>query len=74
MVLDARALARVRPAAIGPGTARALARHGLKADLIPEVYDASHLGEALAAQAAGQGPPSCVPGEGPRLDAGAGTR
>ena len=37
-------------AAIGPGTARALAGHGLKADLIPEVYDASHLGEALAAR------------------------
>ena len=36
-------------AAIGPGTARALAAHGLRPDYVPEVYDASHLGEGLPA-------------------------
>jgi len=46
---DARALGAVKLAAIGPGTARALAAHGLKADYVPEVYDAAHLGEGLPA-------------------------
>ena len=41
---DARALGRARVAAIGPGTTRALARHGVRADLVP----AEHRGEALA--------------------------
>jgi uroporphyrinogen III methyltransferase/synthase len=41
---DARALARARVAVIGPGTAAALARHGVRADLIAE----EHRGEALA--------------------------
>ena len=46
---DARALGGVKLAAIGPGTAKALAAHGLRADYTPEVYDAAHLGEGLPA-------------------------
>lgn len=45
---DARALGGVKLAAIGPGTAAALKSHGLTADLTPEIYDAAHLGLALA--------------------------
>ncbi len=45
---DARALAGVRLAVIGGGTAKELALHGLKADLMPEVFDAEHLARALA--------------------------
>ena len=45
--LDARALGGLRLAAIGPGTAKALSAHGLRADYVPEVYDAAHLGEGL---------------------------
>ena len=48
--LDARALGGVRLAAIGPGTAKALSAHGLRADYVPEVYDAAHLGEGLPAE------------------------
>lgn len=44
---DVRALGPVKLAAIGPGTDRELRRHGLRADLIPEVYDGEHLGQAL---------------------------
>jgi uroporphyrinogen III methyltransferase/synthase len=44
---DARALANATVAAIGPGTARALARHGVIADLIPESYVAEALVETL---------------------------
>lgn len=47
---DARSLAGVRLAAIGPGTAKALAAHGLAADYIPPVYDAAHLGDGLPAE------------------------
>jgi len=46
---DARALAGARVAAIGPGTARALAEHGIAADVIPERFVAESLVEALAA-------------------------
>lgn len=42
--LDARAFGRAEVAAIGDGTARALAGHGVRADLVPE----SFVGEALA--------------------------
>ncbi len=45
---DARALAGVRVAAIGPGTARALAEHGVRADVVPERFVAEGLVEALA--------------------------
>ena len=46
--LDARALAGRTVAAIGPGTARALAEHGIRADLVPERAVAEGLVEALA--------------------------
>ena len=46
--LDARALAGRTVAAIGPGTARALADHGIRADLVPERAVAEGLVEALA--------------------------
>jgi uroporphyrinogen III methyltransferase / synthase len=45
---DARAFAGARVAAIGPGTARALAEHGLVADIVPERSVAESLVEALA--------------------------
>ena len=41
--LDARALAPARIAAIGPGTAEALARRGIRADLVPERFVAESL-------------------------------
>lgn len=44
---DVRALGGIKLAAIGPGTDRELRKHGLRADLIPDVYDGRHLGEAL---------------------------
>ncbi len=52
--LDSRALGGIRIAVIGAGTARALAAYGLHADLMPELYDAAHLGESLAACADGK--------------------
>jgi uroporphyrinogen III methyltransferase / synthase len=45
---DARAFAGARVAAIGPGTARALAEHGLIADIVPERFVAESLVDALA--------------------------
>jgi uroporphyrinogen III methyltransferase/synthase len=45
---DARALAGARVAAIGPGTARALAEHGIVADIVPERFVAESLVQALA--------------------------
>ena len=45
--LDARAFGRARIAAIGPGTAGALARAGLKADLVPRRYVAEGLLDAF---------------------------
>jgi uroporphyrinogen III methyltransferase/synthase len=44
---DARALAGATVAAIGPGTARALAAHGIAADVVPERFIAEALVEAL---------------------------
>ncbi|HEX4668977.1 MAG TPA: uroporphyrinogen-III C-methyltransferase [Solirubrobacterales bacterium] len=46
--LDARALAGATIAAIGPGTRRALAKHGIAADVVPERFVAEALVEALA--------------------------
>lgn len=45
---DARALANATVAAIGPGTAAALAENGIRADLVPERWLAEGLVEALA--------------------------
>lgn len=45
---DARALAHARVAAIGPGTARALAQRGIAADIVPERFVAESLVDALA--------------------------
>jgi uroporphyrinogen III methyltransferase/synthase len=46
--LDARAFAGARVAVIGPGTAAALERHGISADVVPERFFAEGLIEALA--------------------------
>jgi len=46
--LDARALSSAMVAAIGPGTARALAKRGIAADVVPERFVAEALVEALA--------------------------
>lgn len=45
---DARALAGAKIAVIGPGTAEALRRHGIEADVVPERFVAESLVEALA--------------------------
>jgi uroporphyrinogen III methyltransferase / synthase len=45
---DARALSGATVATIGPGTARALARCGISADIVPERFVAESLVEALA--------------------------
>jgi uroporphyrinogen III methyltransferase/synthase len=49
--LDARAMAGTKIAAIGPGTAAALAERGLRADLVPERFVAESLLEAFPAPA-----------------------
>jgi uroporphyrinogen III methyltransferase/synthase len=51
--LDARALAPVRIAAIGPGTAAALSARGVRADLVPERFVAESLLDAFPAPARG---------------------
>ena len=48
--VDARALAGVAVAAIGPGTARALAQRGVLTDVVPERFVAEGLIEALEDQ------------------------
>jgi uroporphyrinogen III methyltransferase/synthase len=47
--LDSRALAGLRIAVIGPGTATALARRGLRPDLVPERFVAESLLDAFPA-------------------------
>lgn len=51
---DLRKLARLKLAAMGPGTAEELARYRLRADLVPDQYRAEALAEALAKGAAGR--------------------
>lgn len=51
---DVRAFGSARIAAIGPGTAEALGEHCLHADLLPEVYRAEALADALAPHASGK--------------------
>lgn len=46
--LDARALAGVKIACIGPGTSAQLAAHGIAADYLPQSYDSAHLAQGLA--------------------------
>jgi uroporphyrinogen III methyltransferase/synthase len=50
--LDARALAGLRIAVLGPGTDRALGRRGLRADLVPERFVAESLLDAFPDPAA----------------------
>lgn len=45
--LDARALAPVKIAVIGNGTDKELRKYGVKADFIPEIFDAKHLANGL---------------------------
>jgi uroporphyrinogen III methyltransferase/synthase len=47
-IRDARALAGLRIAAMGPGTARALREHGIAADIVPDRSVAEGMVEALA--------------------------
>jgi uroporphyrinogen III methyltransferase / synthase len=56
---DARALANATVAAIGSGTAAALAEHGVLADILPERFVAEELVDALAAVAV-QGKPVLI--------------
>lgn len=51
---DARALGGVKLAAIGPGTAAELKKYRLRANYLPELYDAAHLGAGLAERTAGR--------------------
>lgn len=51
--LDARALGRSRVAAIGPGTAEALAQRGVSVDVVPERFVAESLLDALPAEGNG---------------------
>lgn len=46
--LDTRALGHLKTAAIGPATARRLARHGLNTDILPVTYQAESVVEAFA--------------------------
>lgn len=45
---DIRSLSGIRIAAIGEGSAKCLRRYGIRADLIPSVYDGENLGRELA--------------------------
>lgn len=47
--LDARALSSAKLAAIGPGTAAALTKYGVRADLVPKVHKGEELAEELLA-------------------------
>jgi uroporphyrinogen III methyltransferase/synthase len=45
--LDMQALARLKIAAIGPATAQALARYGLRVDYLPEVYTSEEIAAGI---------------------------
>jgi uroporphyrinogen III methyltransferase/synthase len=45
--MDARAVAGSRIAAVGPATAKALERYGIRADLVPSSHTAASLAESL---------------------------
>ena len=45
--LDARALGRTRVAAVGSGTAAALAAHGVRADFVPDTFTTESIGRAF---------------------------
>ncbi len=49
---DLRALAKIKLAAIGPGSAEELDRYRLRADLVPDEYRAESLAESLGSEAA----------------------
>lgn len=51
---DLRRLGHLRLAAIGPGTARALAEYHLTADVVPDEFRAESLAASLAGEAAGK--------------------
>ena len=51
--LDIRSLGTAKIAAIGKGTKKKLAQHGLYADFLPSVYDGDTLGTELAAKLSG---------------------
>ncbi|QDU27621.1 Uroporphyrinogen-III C-methyltransferase [Anatilimnocola aggregata] len=51
---DLRSLGSLKIAAIGPGTAAELARHSLRADLIPDEFRAESLAASLATTAQGK--------------------
>jgi uroporphyrinogen III methyltransferase / synthase len=59
---DARGLAGVRVAAIGPGTAAALLDGGVRADLVPPEAIGESLAEGLMAAGAGKGTRILLPG------------
>ena len=50
--LDARYFAGMRVSAVGPGTAGELARHGLRADIVPPHYDTAALASSMTAKIA----------------------
>jgi uroporphyrinogen III methyltransferase/synthase len=51
---DVRRLGHVKLAAVGPGTAEALAQYYLRADVVPEEFRAESLAAALAGEARGR--------------------
>lgn len=50
--VDIRALAGIKIAAIGEGTKQTIEEKGMFVDLVPNIYDAKHLGQAIAKMAA----------------------
>ena len=51
---DARRLGGVKLAAVGPGTAEQLSQYHVRADLVPEQFNAESLAQALAGEADGR--------------------